>query len=337
MGKFKTGKIEPHILSELFSGLDIRDERVKLTPAVGEDVCAISMGDNYLVAKTDPITFANKRIGWYVVHINANDIATSGADPKWFLVTALLPEKSADKNMLNRIWDDLNDALELIGCTLCGGHTEVTVGLDRPLLIGHMLGEVPKHKLIDKSNMRPGDRLLLTKGVPVEGTAIIANEKPDLLKNCASKNDIKQAQRFLDTPGISVVKEARIACRAGGVHAMHDPTEGGLTTGLWELAQAGNVGLKVHENKIPFVKYGELFCKSLGLDPLGTIASGALIICVEKSQSCKVLSEMMKNDILCADIGEVTQKDTGIKLIKNDGSECDMPVFTQDEISKLWS
>ncbi|MCK4375686.1 MAG: hydrogenase expression/formation protein, partial [Candidatus Brocadiae bacterium] len=160
--RFKAGKLNPELLAELLASNVIEDQRVVLRPAVGRDVCAIRMDGSYLVAKTDPITFATERIGWYVVHVNANDIATVGARPKWFLLTALLPETGTDEALVRRIWQEVQSALRGIGCELCGGHTEVTVGLDRPILVGQMLGEVDADRLVDKKSVRPGDRILLT-------------------------------------------------------------------------------------------------------------------------------------------------------------------------------
>jgi len=132
--RFEPGKLDPRLLADLLDSNVIEDERVVIRPAVGRDVCAIRMDGTYLVAKTDPITFATDRIGHYVVHVNANDIATAGARPKWFLLTALLPEKGTDEALVRRIWDEVQRALDEIGCELCGGHTEVTVGLDLSLI-----------------------------------------------------------------------------------------------------------------------------------------------------------------------------------------------------------
>ncbi len=337
MRKFAPGKLDPALMAELLDGLGINDDRVVLRPAVGEDVCAIRMADGYLVAKSDPITFASERIGWYVVHVNANDLATAGAKPKWFLVTMLLPEGRTDEALVREIWTDLKAALKDTGCTLCGGHTEVTAGLDRPILAGQMLGEAAQGELVDKKRTRPGDRILLTKGIPIEGTAIIAREKGEKLSGAFSGEELDVARGFLDDPGISVLKESRIACATGGVHAMHDPTEGGVATGLWELARACRLGLSVREWDIPVLEPGGRFCRKLGLDPLGVIASGALLICVAPDAAEDVIAALSGEDIHCKDIGEMTDPAEGINLVRNDRTTHAMPVFAQDEITKLWS
>lgn len=331
----KPGKLPPELLARLLEANEIEDERVIIHPAVGRDVAAVRFGDVCLIAKTDPITFATNRIGWYVVHINANDVATVGARPRWFLATALLPERATEERLVESIWQDMQRALDAIDCDLIGGHTEITVGLDRPLLIGQMLAEVACDKLIDKRNIRPGDRVLLTKGVPVEGTAIMAIERTEQLRAAFDEDLLARARAFLDEPGISVVSEALAAVAAGEVHGMHDPTEGGLSTGLWELAQAADCGMLIHSQSIPLLEPGAAFCRYLGLDPLGTISSGALIICTPENSAQVVAQAVRELGIECADIGEVRPREEGCTLLR-DGRPVEMPVFPQDEITRLF-
>jgi len=333
--KLRAGKLDPELLSELLAGNAIRDERVVIRPAVGRDVCAIRMGDRYLVATTDPITFTTDRIGWYVVQVNANDLATVGARPRWFLVTVLLPEGRADEAMVRAIWADLQKALGSIGCELCGGHTEVTIGLDRPILVGQMLGEVEPERLVDKSSARAGDRVLLTKGVPVEGTAIIARERGAELAEQFDADLIERARGYLEDPGIGVLAEAMAACDAGGVHAMHDPTEGGVATGLWELARATGLGLRVDASLIPILEPGGTLCRRFGMDPLGTISSGSLLLCVAPESAAAVRRAIEARGVACPEIGRMLPAGEGATLVR-EGRAVEMPTFPHDEITKLW-
>ena len=158
------------------------DSRLLVPPGIGEDAAVIDFGDRCLVAKTDPITFATDAIGWYAVHVNANDIATMGAQPRFFLATIIIPEQMATAELIESIFASIHAAAGELGVTVCGGHTEITHGIDRPLVIGQMLGEVDREGIIRSSNLTPGDVILLTKGMAIEATAIIAREKrADLL------------------------------------------------------------------------------------------------------------------------------------------------------------
>ncbi|MFO7957131.1 MAG: AIR synthase family protein [Candidatus Brocadiia bacterium] len=329
------GKLDADLLRELLESNVLRDERVAIRPGVGRDVCAIRMGSRYLVAKTDPITFATDRIGWYVVHVNANDLATVGARPSWFLVTALLPAGAADEESVREIWDDLQDALRRVDCALVGGHTEVTTAVERPVLVGHMLGEVECDRLVDKASLSPGDRILLAGGVPIEGTAIMAREKRGELADHFPESVLREAAGYLDDPGISVLRQAMAAVEAGAVHAMHDPTEGGVTTALWELAEASGCGLRVQEADIPILDPGRAFCEHFGIDPLGTISSGSLLICAPPADAEHIAAAVRDAGTPCAEIGGVRPPEEGVVLLRPDGPT-PMPRFDQDEIARLF-
>ncbi len=333
--RFPAGKLDPDFLAELLAANRIKDDRVAIGPAVGRDVCVVRVGDTCLALKSDPITFTSGRIGWYAVHVNANDVATVGARPRWFLVTALLPEGRTNEELVREIWDDLTAALGGLDCDLCGGHTEITPGLDRPILVGHMVGEVSPNRLVDKESVREGDRILLTKGIPVEGTAIMAREASKQLSDAFSEQQLRRARDFLDDPGISVVEEAMAAVEAGVVHAMHDPTEGGVATALWELAEAADCGMLVEAENIPLLQPGADFCRHLGLDPLGTIASGAMIICTPPTDAPAVAAAVRERGIHCTDIGEIRPGEEDAVLVRS-GERMPMPVFAQDEITRLF-
>ena len=222
---FPTGKLPMEYLQSLLRSYTGQSDRVITGPAIGEDVAVIDMGDRYMVVKTDPITFATDQIGWYAVNINANDIATSGARPLWMLNTILLPEHHTTPELVENIFRQLRDASAQLGITLVGGHTEVTRGLDRPIVVGVLIGEVSHDRLVTTAGAKVGDKILLVKGIPIEATAIIAREKEiELRRRGYSGAFIDRAQRYLYDPGISVVRAAQIATEHPGVHAMQDPT-----------------------------------------------------------------------------------------------------------------
>jgi hydrogenase maturation factor len=330
------GKLAPDFLESLFASYHIDDPAVLIGPKVGEDAAVIDMGDSYLVAKTDPITFATDEIGWYLVCVNGNDIATMGARPRWLLVTLLLPEGKATELLVKDIFSQILAACEHFNITLCGGHTEITYGLDRPIVVGQMLGSVKKDKLITSSGIQPGDDILLTKGIAVEATSLIARERGDmLLSRGYSPQYIAKAKKYLKQPGISVIKEALTASRVGGIHAMHDPTEGGLATGLHELARCSGVGLTVWPEKINIFSECKDLCSEFGLDPMGVIASGALLIAADPSYSSWIIDALDCDSIHCSIIGRAVEEAEG--LFFHDGAEKrPIPVFETDEITKIF-
>src|SRR5205814_1122353 len=187
--------------------------------------------------------------------------------------------------------------------------------LDRPIVVGHMLGEVEKDKLICTSGSQEGDVVILTKGIAIEGTSIIAREKAGELREFAGEEFVVRAQDFVYSPGISVVKDALAASAAtNDIHAMHDPTEGGLALALHELAYAANVGLLVEWEKLPIFPETQLLCDRYELDPIGLIASGALLITLKPADAANVLTSLKKEGIAGTIIGEVVGKNRGVKL-----------------------
>ena len=334
MKGFSVGKLGTDLLDELVSGIKKKDPRVIVGPKVGEDAAVIDIGDKYLISTTDPITFTSYKIGWYMVNVNANDIATMGGTPKWLLTSIFLPENKTDSTLVKEIFRDIEKAADELGIAICGGHTEITKGLDRPIVSGHMLGEVDKDKLVTNSRARVGDEIILTKGIAIEGMALLAREREKELSGKYGNLFVEKVQNFLHDPGISVVKEAHIANQEADIRAMHDPTEGGLATGLLELTRASNTGVVIYEDKIHCLEETRILCSEYKIDPLGVIASGALLIVVSPDDRDEVLSKLVQNDIECSVIGKLTEKENGLKIV-SDGKERELPFFQVDEIARI--
>lgn len=332
---FPVGKLPPRLLQALLARCPVtRSSGVVIGPRFGEDAAVIDLGRKYLVAKTDPITFTAERIGWYAVNINANDLATLGARPRWFLATLLLPDGLTTPALASGIFDDILRACGALGVTLCGGHTEITAGLERPIVVGQMLGEVEKAGLVRKQSQRAGDVVILTRGVAIEGTAILAREKAARLTRLLGRTMVRAARRLLFHPGISVVRDASLALRYGEVHAMHDPTEGGLLAGLFELARAGGVGLRVWREQVPILPETRAFSRVLRFDPAALIASGALLVVVSPRSAARVLSAYGRRHVAAAIIGEVRREWEGLQIIEN-GRARPLRPPARDEIARL--
>ena len=333
----KVGKLPSHLLEQLLEKTPIKDTRVLLGPAIGEDAAVVDMGnDSVLVAKTDPITFATDKIGWYSVHINANDIAVTGGTPRWYLATLLVPEE-IESGEVDEIFHQIVSACSSLDISLIGGHTEITYGLNRPIVVGAMLGEATKQDITATAGAKPGDRIVLTKGIAIEGTSVLARESSEtLVHRGVAQTSIERAKNYLYSPGISVVEEANKARSVSTVHCMHDPTEGGLVTGLQEIAKAANVGIRIEKDKIPILPECEEICDALGLDPFGLLASGALVLTAPPSQALRVVDALEDSGVEAYDIGEVTSASEGIKIVGPSGEE-EMPIFARDELARFFS
>ncbi len=329
------GKLPPQLLAQVLARAPISDPRVRLGPAVGLDCAVIELGDTLLVLKSDPITFAAQDIGWYAVQVNANDIATTGAVPRWMLVTALLPEGASDERLVQTLSDQLFAACRKLDISVIGGHTEITHRLDRPILACTLIGEVKREALITPRGARPGHRLLLTKGVPVEAVSLLAREFPDRLRPLLGAEGLREAADYLYRPGISVVRDAALACQAGRVTAMHDPTEGGLAAALWELAEACGASLLVDPAAVPVPPLAARVCQAFAIDPLCAIASGALLLACEAADAPVIQHALQREGIPCAGIGWVEAGPPAVHALE--GSNCvPFPRPARDEIARVY-
>ncbi|MBW1960527.1 MAG: HAD-IA family hydrolase [Deltaproteobacteria bacterium] len=328
------GKFPNDLLEEFFSQFQFEDPSVLISAGVGEDTAAVDINnEQVLVLKSDPITFATDAIGEYAVVVNANDIATSGAVPRWLLTTLLFPCGAT----VSEIWhtmEELQGMCRKWGITLCGGHTEITDAVTRPVITGMLAGTVKRKNLICKWNMRPGDHVLLTKAIAVEGTAIAAREFADRLrKSGMSEADIENCRRFLSQ--ISILTEAKIAGSTQGTSAMHDVTEGGLATAVKELAIAGRHRIRIDMERIPVFPQTQRISEILGIDPMGLIGSGSLLICCRKSSAEGLIEKIQAEGIRITHIGEVLEPGQGIEAVKN-GKRVRWPCFEVDEITRLF-
>ena len=332
----QAGKFPPAMLQKLLETHSSDDPQLLVGPALGEDAAVIDVGGSLLVATSDPITFAADSIGWYAVQVNANDIACSGGVPKWFFPTVLAPEGFSQRSA-EEIFDQIGTACRSLNISLAGGHSEITTGIDRPIIAGTMLGQVERDRMIRTGGAQEGDSIVLTKGLAIEGTALLARDCPEALTRAGvSAETIERAAAFLTNPGISVVADARIACSTAKVHSLHDPTEGGLVAGLRELALASGLGLAVEEGSIPVLPESQQVCQALGLDPLGLLASGALLITLPAIDVPPLLRALERAGITGWEIGQMLAPDEGLLMIGYDG-ELPLPEFSRDELARYFS
>jgi len=332
----KAGKLPGDILPRLIAGLPRRDARVVVGPGIGRDAAVIDAGGpNLLVAKSDPITFASDMIGRYAVNVNANDIACTGATPSWFLATILLPEDSTPE-LAESIFHQLQETCTELDIEIIGGHTEITIGLDRPIVAGAMLGEVERDRLVRPDGAGTGDALILTKGIAIEGTSVLAHEAADRLAALGVSTDVlRSASEYIHSPGISVVAEARAACDAVDVHAMHDPTEGGLATALYEMAEACGAGITIEASTINVLPETQVVCEAAGLDPMGLLASGSLLIAVADDDCDRAIRAIESAGIPARRLGTVAEEQAGVIMMDEEGTV--VPRFVADEVARFLS
>ncbi|PVX24826.1 MAG: hydrogenase [Candidatus Bathyarchaeum sp.] len=316
---FLPGKVPTKVLEQIvFKNLGAKRDDVVLSPSIGEDAAIVKAGNQVLAISSDPITGAEEWLGWLAVHVSANDVATRGVQPRWFNSIILLPKNSTTE-LIEKICTQMDKAARQLDISIVGGHCEVTLGIEHPIVTGCAIGVAENGKYVTCSGARIDDQIILTKGTGIEGTAILASDRRAELLTVFDESFLAKAESFFEK--ISVVKDALTAFRIGGVSAMHDPTEGGVAGGLHELADAANVGFNVYQEKIFVPEETRKICAHFCVDPLQLISSGALLIIAKEEKASNIIKELSKSGIQASIIGEVVEPKLGRNLITKAGEK----------------
>ena len=319
------GKVDPELLRELvFDRIGVADERVLQGAAYGEDTAAIELGEEILVINTDPISLAVERLGTLAVAVACNDVAASGGSPEWMTNVLFLPDD--DEATLDVVTEQLDREAERLGVAIVGGHSEYLPALSTPMLVTSCFGLADEY--VPTAGARPGDRILVTKGAGIEGTAILATDFRQRLEGTVDESVFERAETFYDE--IGVMTEAAILTEYAT--AMHDPTEGGLAAGLYEVAAAAGVELEVDIDAIPIRDETAELCAAAGVDPLGIFGSGALVATLPGGTTERVQSELERRGIESAVIGTV--EPTATPRVRLGDRTIDAPV--RDDMYALW-
>lgn len=330
----RTGKLPGELLSRLVSAYRTpSDPTVIVDPSYGYDAAAVSVGGEAIIVKSDPITFATSDAARYLIAVNANDVACMGGIPRWMTVVALLPETSTTTELVESLFADLQQACAEENISLIGGHTEITIGLDRPILVGTLLGTVGEHGLLYPGKAQVGDDLWLTQTAGIEGTALLAFERQEFLEPLIGAEMVSAAQGLLKDPGITISGDARALLASGAVTAMHDPTEGGVATAIHEIAGASGLGARVHAQAIPVSKETQAICDAFGLNPLGLLSSGAVLLATDPDKRAD-FEATAKGITPLTHIGSLTQAHDGI-IDADSSPERALPRYDSDELASV--
>lgn len=330
-----SGKLPLHLLHELLQALPKTDPAVLVGATPGEDAAALDLSDeNLLVIASDPITFTTTDVGRYLLAVNGNDLAVMGSEPRWLLTTILMPLNSQVEEVRNLL-TEIVAACTAENVALIGGHTEITPNVLSPIVIGTLLGTTTDAKLVRTSGATPGDALIVVGGLAIEGTTILARDHAEQLRRAGvDPVDIQAAARWLDSPGISVAKACTVLGKASTVHAMHDPTEGGITAALHELADAARVGIFVDRDAISLLPECRRICTALELDPYGLLASGALLAAVPITTAETHLNALHTAGLSADLIGRVTTP-ANDRLWTVNGERASIPLLARDELARF--
>jgi len=330
----KIGKIDFDTFNSfLLKRLGRKDKSVLVPPLTGIDAGVVDIGNNkVLIIAEDPIFSIPKQplemFGWYTVHIGASDVAVMGVKPRYMTYTLLMPPETSDEDFRVIVDSIHNTALEL-EIAIVGGHTGYYPGFAAPTIGGIAVFAIAdKDEYVTPSDAKSGDDVILTKGPAIETAGILSvlYEK-QLLKNYPLSL-VKKAKALCKQ--MTVVKDALTAMETGGVTSMHDATEGGVIGGLFEIANASNVGMDIDESLFVYPEEVKMVCEALSIDPVAAIAEGSLLITVQATHSEKVLRRFKEVGIKASVVGRIT-KDSKRRILRRlNGNTVPLVIPRQD-------
>ncbi|QEK12962.1 AIR synthase [Crassaminicella thermophila] len=300
----KVGKLDSELLRNIvFEHIKNHREEVIVRPGIGEDCAVLDFGEYACVLSTDPITGAANEVGRLAVHISCNDIASNGVEPLGLMLTIMAPEGTTAEE-IEQIMRQAGEEAEKLNVEIIGGHTEITSAVNKVIVSSTAIGRQFKEKVV-QSKANPGDIIIMTKNVGLEGTSIIAHDFEEKLIKDLGKDIVYNAKKMMED--MSVITEGVVAGQVG-VTSMHDITEGGLLGAIWELCEASNVGAVIFKNKVNIAHETEEICKYFKIDPFKLISSGCMIMTVSKEKENILLESLKEKGVKAAAIGEITEK-----------------------------
>ncbi len=321
------GKVPVELLVRLLAELPPPPAEVRLGPRVGEDAAAIDVAAGTLVVATDPITLTTGDLGRFAVVVNANDVAVTGARPRWFLSVVLLPPGTVEPDV-EALLDGMREALAEAGIALVGGHTEISAAVTQPVVVGQMLGLAEGGRFVATGGLRPGDVVVQVGPAPIEGGAVLAREAGGRLDEL-DERVVAVAARAVRDPGISVVDPALLAAELGAT-SLHDPTEGGLAAGLCEMADASGLRIRIDRDAVRWFGPAVAVCRVLVADPWATLASGTLLAGFPPDMADAARGTLADRGHEVAAIG-LAERGSGVV----DAAERPLPWPERDEVARV--
>ncbi|MHB1867470.1 MAG: AIR synthase family protein [Nitrososphaerales archaeon] len=319
------GKLPIRVLKTMLRSLP--QGNMLVSPQVGIDVGVTKARGKYLVSSSDPITGTKASMGWHAVNVSVNDVATCGIMPDELNIVALFPTGTT-ANAVQKVISEISETASGLGITVAGGHTEITPGLKRPIIIVTAIGS--GNSFVTAKDAKQFDSILMTKTAGIEGSSILA-KLPKVRKIVGSITSRKGAALLKQ---LSILKEARIAFKSGRVHAMHDVTEGGILGAVYEMSLASNLGFEIYRDSIPIDNSTRMICAKLSIDPIRLIGSGSLLMACSNNSSRLITSRLESQGIRATTIGRFLPLKMGRTLKENENEVRVTETSIRDE---LWN
>ncbi len=279
-----------------------------------DDQAVFELGQSRVALTTDsfvvtPLFFPGGDIGRLAVNGTVNDLAMSGARPL-YLSAAFIMEEGLPLEDLTRVTQSMADAASKAGVAIVTGDTKVVNrgSADKLFITTAGVGIVPDGLSISASNAQPGDVVIVSGNIGDHGMAV-----------WSTREGLEfEGELLSDTAPLNALVEAMTG--AGEIHALRDPTRGGLGTSLCEIAGSSNTGIEIDARQLPVGEAVKAACETLGMDPLFVANEGKLVAMVAPSSAPRVLCAMRETAVgrdACI-IGKVVAEHPGMVLVKTE-------------------
>ncbi len=321
------GKISAEVFNELiYPHLGAKRREILVGPQHGVDVGIVEIGNKAVAMTSDPVfivpEYGFKRAAWFAIHILASDVVTSGLSPSYLAIDLNLPLSMTEEE-LTTVWHTIDEECKKMGMAIVCGHTARYDNCHYPMVGGATVlavGDIENY--VSPRFAHVGDKIIITKGPAIEASGIFATMFPKLLTKKFGKDFALKAQNLFYK--MSVVDDAlaavKIGVRDNGITAMHDATECGIWGGVYEIAQAAEVGVRIEKEKIIVEECINEICEFFKIDPYISISEGTLIILCQENKAEKVVEILKGKNIKASVVGELIDKKFGMLLIE-DGKE----------------
>lgn len=322
IGKVSNNDLEKYV----FKNINSHRKEVLTKSSIGIDTAVLDFDGDMIVTSVDPITGANKNLGYLAINISVNDVSCQGADPVGVLISILLPAESKLED-LNKIMEDADRACRQNNLEIIGGHTEVTDAVNKIVLTTTVIARVNKNKMPKISSIKVGDVIAVSKDIGLEGTSIILEEKGN---EFLSEDEL--IKESIDIKDLSVLREAKIAVDFN-VKYMHDVTEGGIYGALWECSEAIGKGIEVDNIKIPVKDVTKKIGSHYNINIYGLISSGSMLMVFNEEDFKAYKKACLEKNIIITQIGKVTEDNK--KILIDNGKKIEIPEPASDELYKI--
>lgn len=318
------GKISPDIFRELiYPRLGAASPDVLIGPRSGVDAAVVNLGGKAVSLTTDPVfivpEYGWERAAWFAINILLSDSVTSGLKPKYLTIDLNLP-MGITKDQLSLVWQVIHDQCASNGVSIVTGHTARYENCGYPFVGGAtVIGEGELNQYVGPEFVKPGDKIIITKGPAIEACGIFAAMFPGFLARKFGADFSRKAQDIFYK--MSVVEDALVAVSVGvrdnGVTVMHDATECGIWGGLYEIAEAAGMGVTIEKDQIVIEDGVKEICALFGIDPFASISEGTLLLTCRAHKAEAILSALAAKGIKASVAGEITPAGSGMKLVEN--------------------